>query len=67
VLIEPGFIRTNFANAIVIAKKGQDPSSLYLQMMENVAANSNEMVMSGSRVQVVAKVISRLAKSKTVC
>jgi NAD(P)-dependent dehydrogenase (short-subunit alcohol dehydrogenase family) len=29
VLIEPGFIKTNFANAIVLAKKAQDPSSPY--------------------------------------
>jgi NAD(P)-dependent dehydrogenase (short-subunit alcohol dehydrogenase family) len=28
VLIEPGFIKTNFSNAMVIAKKAQDPSSL---------------------------------------
>jgi NAD(P)-dependent dehydrogenase (short-subunit alcohol dehydrogenase family) len=27
VLIEPGFIKTNFANSMVIAKKAQDPSS----------------------------------------
>jgi hypothetical protein len=34
--------------------------------MQKVAANSSEMAMNGSRVQVVTKVISRLAKSKTV-
>ena len=36
VLIEPGFIRTNFANAMVIAKKAQDPSSPYSQMMQRI-------------------------------
>ena len=34
VLIEPGFIKTNFANSLVIAKKAQDPSSPYSQMMQ---------------------------------
>jgi short-subunit dehydrogenase len=29
VLIEPGFIKTNFVNTMVIAKKAQDPNSPY--------------------------------------
>jgi short-subunit dehydrogenase len=29
VLVEPGVIRTNFANAMVVAKKSQDPNSPY--------------------------------------
>jgi NAD(P)-dependent dehydrogenase (short-subunit alcohol dehydrogenase family) len=64
VLIEPGFIRTNFANAIVIAKKAQDPSSPYSQMMQKVAANSSEMAKNGSPVEVVAKVIVKAVTSK---
>jgi NAD(P)-dependent dehydrogenase (short-subunit alcohol dehydrogenase family) len=34
VLIEPGFIRTNFANAMILAKKAQDPNSPYSAMMQ---------------------------------
>src|ERR671913_2227063 len=64
VLIEPGFIRTNFANAMVIAKKSQDPSSPYSQMMQKVAANSSEMAMNGSSVEVVVKVILEAITSK---
>jgi NAD(P)-dependent dehydrogenase (short-subunit alcohol dehydrogenase family) len=64
VLIEPGFIRTNFANAMVIAKKAQDPSSPYSQMMQKVAANSGEMAKNGSPVEVVAKVILEAVTSK---
>ena len=64
VLIEPGFIRTNFANAMVIAKKAQDPSSPYSQMMQKVAANSGEMAKNGSPVEVVAKVIVEAVTSK---
>jgi short-subunit dehydrogenase len=29
VLIEPGYIKTNFSNAMAIAKKAQDPNSPY--------------------------------------
>jgi NAD(P)-dependent dehydrogenase (short-subunit alcohol dehydrogenase family) len=57
VLIEPGFIRTNFANAMVIAKKAQDPTSPYSQMMQRIAANSTEATKSGSPSGVVARVI----------
>jgi NAD(P)-dependent dehydrogenase (short-subunit alcohol dehydrogenase family) len=64
VLIEPGFIRTNFANAMVIAKKAQDVSSPYSQMMQKVAANSSEMAKNGSPAEVVAKVILEAVTSK---
>ena len=36
VLVEPGFVKTNIANDIVIAKKSQDPNSPYSQLMENI-------------------------------
>ena len=36
-LVEPGAIRTNFANNMVTAKKSQDPNSPYSQLMQNVA------------------------------
>lgn len=64
VLIEPGFIKTNFANAMVIAKKAQDPNSPYSQMMQRVGANSSKMAMNGSSVEVVAKVILEAVTSK---
>ena len=57
VLIEPGFIRTNFANAMVIAKKAQDPASAYSQMMERVTGTSSELAKGGSSSDLVAKVI----------
>src|SRR5947209_3190024 len=34
VLVEPGFIKTNFSQASVIAKNSEDPSSPYSQMMQ---------------------------------
>ena len=57
VLIEPGFIQTNFANAMVITKKAQDPTSPYSQILQRVAANSTEATKSGSSPDLVAKVI----------
>lgn len=57
VLIEPGFIRTNFANAMVIAKKAQDPASAYSQMMQRVSATSSELAKGGSSSDLIAKVI----------
>jgi len=63
VLIEPGFINTNFASAMAIAKKSQDPSSPYSQMMQKLAANSSEMIKNASPVDVVSKVILQAVTS----
>jgi NAD(P)-dependent dehydrogenase (short-subunit alcohol dehydrogenase family) len=57
VLIEPGFVKTNFANAMVLAKNSQDPASPYLQMMQRIVANSTEATKSGSSADLVSKVI----------
>ena len=65
VLIEPGFIKTNFVNAMVIAKKAQDPDSPYSQMMQRIQANSSEMAKNASPIDVVSKVILEAVKSKS--
>jgi short-subunit dehydrogenase len=57
VLIEPGFVKTNFANAMMIAKKAQDQASSYSQMMQRVGASSSELAKNGSSVDLVARVI----------
>jgi short-subunit dehydrogenase len=64
VLVEPGFIRTNFANAMVIAKKAQEPSSPYSQMMQKISVNSREMTKNGSSVDLVAKLSLEAVTSK---
>jgi NAD(P)-dependent dehydrogenase (short-subunit alcohol dehydrogenase family) len=64
VLIEPGFIKTNFANSMVVARRAQDPSSPYSQMMQKISANSNQMANNGSPVEVVSKVILEAVTSK---
>lgn len=64
-LIEPGFIKTNFLNAMAIANKAQDPSSPYAQMMHRVQTNSSEMAKNGSSVDVVSKAILEAVTSKS--
>lgn len=57
ILIEPGFVQTNFANSMVIAKKALDPTSPYSQMMQRIAASSSELAKSGSSADLIANVI----------
>jgi NAD(P)-dependent dehydrogenase (short-subunit alcohol dehydrogenase family) len=57
ILIEPGFIQTNFSNSMVVAKKAQDPTSPYSQMMQRIVASSNELAKNGSSADLVANVI----------
>ena len=59
--LEPEY---QLANSMVIAKKAQDPSSPYSQMMQKVAANSNQMANNGSPVVVVSKLILEAGTSK---
>jgi NAD(P)-dependent dehydrogenase (short-subunit alcohol dehydrogenase family) len=64
VLVEPGVIRTNFVNGIVAAKKSQDPSSPYSQMMQKMAASFESMLENGSSADVVAKVVLNAVTSE---
>jgi NAD(P)-dependent dehydrogenase (short-subunit alcohol dehydrogenase family) len=65
VLIEPGFIKTNFANAMLIAKKAQDLNSPYSKMMQRMQANSGEMTKNASPVDVVSKAILEAVTNKS--
>ena len=64
ILVEPGFIRSNFGQAMVIAKKSQDPNSPYSEMMQKVAANSSSMADKGAPAELVANVILEAVSSK---
>jgi NAD(P)-dependent dehydrogenase (short-subunit alcohol dehydrogenase family) len=57
ILIEPGFIKTNAANAIVIAKKAQDPSSPYSELTQKTMANVSEQAKNASDPELVANII----------
>jgi NAD(P)-dependent dehydrogenase (short-subunit alcohol dehydrogenase family) len=57
ILIEPGFIRTNFANVMVVAKKAQDPASPYSELMQKIMASASELAKNPSDAELVANVI----------
>jgi NAD(P)-dependent dehydrogenase (short-subunit alcohol dehydrogenase family) len=64
VLVEPGVVKTNFANGMVFAKKAQDPNSPYSQMMQRMGGNWQYMVENGSSAELVAKVVLDAIASK---
>jgi len=57
ILIEPGFIRTNFTNVMVVAKKAQDPASPYSELMQKIMASASELAKNASDAELVANVI----------
>lgn len=64
VLVEPGVVKTNFANDMVFAKKAQQPDSPYSQIMQRMGANWQYMVENGSSAELVAKVVLDAIASK---
>jgi NAD(P)-dependent dehydrogenase (short-subunit alcohol dehydrogenase family) len=66
VLVEPGFIRTNFAENIVTAKKAQDPNSPYSQMMMQMKSSSHRrrMIENAPDADLVASVIVEAATAR---
>jgi NAD(P)-dependent dehydrogenase (short-subunit alcohol dehydrogenase family) len=59
ILIEPGVIKTNIANGMVIAKKSQSPNSPYSYIMQKMSTSFEHMLknISSSSPDLVAKVI----------
>ena len=57
VLIEPGMIKTNFHNAVVVAKRSQEPSSPYAPLMTGMKDNLTKLLDNGSTPQYVAEVV----------
>jgi NAD(P)-dependent dehydrogenase (short-subunit alcohol dehydrogenase family) len=64
ILIEPGVIRTNISNSIVTAKKAQDSSSPYSQMMQKMDNNFKKFTENASSADVVANVVLEAATSE---
>jgi NAD(P)-dependent dehydrogenase (short-subunit alcohol dehydrogenase family) len=54
ILIEPGFVKTNFQQAII---RLQHPNSPYSQMMQKRAAASTQFYQNGSDPELVAKTV----------
>lgn len=57
VIIEPGMIKTNFHNAVVVAKRSQEPNSPYAPLMTGMKDNLTKMLDNGSTPQYVAEVV----------
>ncbi|HYA84149.1 MAG TPA: SDR family oxidoreductase [Candidatus Bathyarchaeia archaeon] len=54
ILIEPGFVKTNFHQAMI---RSQNPNSPYSQMMQKRAAASSQFFQNGSPPELVAKTV----------
>ena len=58
VVVEPGVIRTNIFNSVVVAKKSQDPNSPYSQIMQKMTTGFEDMLKNtSSSADLVAKVV----------
>jgi NAD(P)-dependent dehydrogenase (short-subunit alcohol dehydrogenase family) len=64
VIVEPGVIRTNFGNGLVIAKKSQDPNSPYSYIMQKMSSGFEELMKNSSSPDLVAKVVLDAAKNE---
>jgi NAD(P)-dependent dehydrogenase (short-subunit alcohol dehydrogenase family) len=60
VLVEPGFVRTNFSN--VVAKRSQSPKSLYSKITE--AASVEKMKLNSCPPELVADAVLKAVTSK---
>jgi NAD(P)-dependent dehydrogenase (short-subunit alcohol dehydrogenase family) len=62
VIVEPGVIRTNFGNAMVIANKAQDPNSPYSNMMQIMSSTVGKRIEEySSDPELVANVVLEAA------
>jgi NAD(P)-dependent dehydrogenase (short-subunit alcohol dehydrogenase family) len=64
VLVEPGVVRTNFGDNMVIAQKAQNPSSPYSQMMQKMSSIRGRMIENASDTELVATVVVEAATAK---
>jgi NAD(P)-dependent dehydrogenase (short-subunit alcohol dehydrogenase family) len=64
VIVEPGVIRTNFGNGLVVAKKSQDPNSPYSMMMKKIANAFEQMTKNASSPDLVANVVLNAVKDE---
>jgi NAD(P)-dependent dehydrogenase (short-subunit alcohol dehydrogenase family) len=64
VLVEPGPIRTNFADGMVSAKKSQDPTSPYGEFMKKLNAVLASIRENASSPDLVAKIVLKALTSE---
>jgi NAD(P)-dependent dehydrogenase (short-subunit alcohol dehydrogenase family) len=63
-IVEPGVIRTNFADGLVVAKKSKDPSSPYSQLMQKAANGFEKMMKNASSPDLVANVVLKAIRNE---
>jgi NAD(P)-dependent dehydrogenase (short-subunit alcohol dehydrogenase family) len=63
ILVEPGFIKTNFGNAMVMAKKAQDTASPYSELMQKTMASTTKLAKNASDAELVASIILEAASN----
>ena len=64
VIVEPGVIRTNIVNTMVVARKSQDPNSPYSQMMQKMTNAFEGLMKNSSSPDLVAKVVLNAVKDE---
>jgi NAD(P)-dependent dehydrogenase (short-subunit alcohol dehydrogenase family) len=62
VIVEPGVIRTNIVNTMVVARKSQDPNSPYVQIMQKMANSFEGLMKNSSSPNLVADVVLNAVK-----
>jgi NAD(P)-dependent dehydrogenase (short-subunit alcohol dehydrogenase family) len=64
ILVEPGVIKTNISNGMVIAKKSQNSNSPYSQIMQKMSTSFEHMLENASSPDLVAKVVLQAVTSE---
>lgn len=64
VLVEPGFVRTNFSHAVTVAKGSQNPSSQYSDMMNKMASSIEQMQQNSSSPELVANIVLKAVTTR---
>jgi NAD(P)-dependent dehydrogenase (short-subunit alcohol dehydrogenase family) len=64
ILVEPGVIKTNIANGMVIAKKSQNSNLPYSQIMQKMSTSFEHMLENASSPDLVAKVVLQAVTSE---
>lgn len=63
ILVEPGFIKTNFGGAMMLAKKAQNPSSPYMPMMQRMSSVVSKLAETAPGADLVARAVAEAATS----
>jgi NAD(P)-dependent dehydrogenase (short-subunit alcohol dehydrogenase family) len=64
VVVDPGFVRTNFSKAVMVAKRTQSPSSQYSTIMKKMSSSFEQMLQNSSPPQLVAEVVLKAVTTK---